>query len=100
MTLCLCCVFFFKQKTAYEMRISDWSSTCALPIYRYKGGDSFEEIMLELRETREYKERFPAMQTLRQQGRALTEQQYMQYEQGLRQVLHTFGLSVDRKSGV
>src|SRR3546814_9259193 len=22
----LCCVFFFKQKTAYEMRISDWSS--------------------------------------------------------------------------
>src|SRR3546814_2609184 len=27
-----CCFFFFKQKTAYEMRISDWSSTCALPI--------------------------------------------------------------------
>src|SRR3546814_12562751 len=24
--LCLVCVFFFKQKTAYEMRISDWSS--------------------------------------------------------------------------
>src|SRR3546814_7238342 len=23
---CLLCVFFFKQKTAYEMRISDWSS--------------------------------------------------------------------------
>src|SRR3546814_8998010 len=21
-----CCFFFFKQKTAYEMRISDWSS--------------------------------------------------------------------------
>src|SRR3546814_11225922 len=27
------CVFFFKQKTAYEMRISDWSSDGALPIY-------------------------------------------------------------------
>src|SRR3546814_392578 len=28
MTLCgvVCFVFFFKQKTAYEMRISDWSS--------------------------------------------------------------------------
>src|SRR3546814_20354714 len=25
-------VFFFRQKTAYEMRISDWSSTGALPI--------------------------------------------------------------------
>src|SRR3546814_3847809 len=24
--LILCCIFFFKQKTAYEMRISDWSS--------------------------------------------------------------------------
>src|SRR3546814_3363334 len=24
---------FFNQKTAYEMRISDWSATCALPIY-------------------------------------------------------------------
>src|SRR3546814_678927 len=23
---CFCCFFFFKQKTAYEMRISDWSS--------------------------------------------------------------------------
>src|SRR3546814_8239143 len=23
---CGCCFFFFKQKTAYEMRISDWSS--------------------------------------------------------------------------
>src|SRR3546814_6100665 len=25
-------LFFFKQKTAYEMRISDWVQTCALPI--------------------------------------------------------------------
>src|SRR3546814_3478221 len=24
--MCLSCFFFFKQKTAYEMRISDWSS--------------------------------------------------------------------------
>src|SRR3546814_6901182 len=31
--LCFIVAFFlFKQKTAYEMRISDWSSTCALPI--------------------------------------------------------------------
>src|SRR3546814_10868225 len=28
-------VFFFKQKTAYEMRISDGVQTCALPIYVY-----------------------------------------------------------------
>src|SRR3546814_9321889 len=24
--LCMCILFFFKQKRAYEMRISDWSS--------------------------------------------------------------------------
>src|SRR3546814_1427416 len=24
--ICFLCFFFFKQKTAYEMRISDWSS--------------------------------------------------------------------------
>src|SRR3546814_8751663 len=29
--------FFFKQKTAYELRISDWSSTCALPICLIEG---------------------------------------------------------------
>src|SRR3546814_7538498 len=29
------CFFFFKQKTAYEMRISDWSSDVALPISLY-----------------------------------------------------------------
>src|SRR3546814_10547452 len=28
----LCVFVFFKQKTAYEMRISDWSSDGALPI--------------------------------------------------------------------
>src|SRR3546814_2543496 len=26
MFMCSLCVFFFKQKTAFEMRISDWSS--------------------------------------------------------------------------
>src|SRR3546814_10570418 len=26
LSIVLCCFFFFKQKTAYEMRISDWSS--------------------------------------------------------------------------
>src|SRR3546814_7513802 len=31
--------FFFKQKTAYEMRISDWSSdVCSSDLYQYPGG--------------------------------------------------------------
>src|SRR3546814_4588643 len=32
----LSCFFFFKQKTAYEMRISDWSSdVCSSDLYGY-----------------------------------------------------------------
>src|SRR3546814_981353 len=39
MFVCVCvvyiCVFFFKQKTAYEMRISDWSSdVCSSDLQR------------------------------------------------------------------
>src|SRR3546814_5569624 len=33
----VCVIFFFKQKTAYEMRISDWVQTCALPIFAKLG---------------------------------------------------------------
>src|SRR3546814_5722482 len=34
------CFFFFKQKTAYEMRISDWSSdVCSSDLLSPDGGD-------------------------------------------------------------
>src|SRR3546814_10804430 len=34
----LCLFFFFKQKTAYEMRISDWSSdVCSSDLFRASG---------------------------------------------------------------
>src|SRR3546814_5820056 len=36
----MCVFFFFKQKTAYEVRISDGVQTCALPISA-KGGVRF-----------------------------------------------------------
>src|SRR3546814_4895952 len=37
---CLC-VFFFKQKTAYEMRISDWSSdVCSSDLLEYLAADA------------------------------------------------------------
>src|SRR3546814_3852854 len=33
---CILCFFFFKQKTAYEMRISDWSSdVCSSDLWGY-----------------------------------------------------------------
>src|SRR3546814_16728985 len=38
MVVLLCGVFFFKQKTAYEMRISDWSSdVCSSDLERDAG---------------------------------------------------------------
>src|SRR3546814_2430314 len=37
--LCMWFFFFFKQKTAYEMRISDWSSdVCSSDLYDPQGG--------------------------------------------------------------
>src|SRR3546814_5855738 len=44
--LSLCCFFFFKQKTAYEMRISDWSSdVCSSDLYN----SSFPQIQKRFR---------------------------------------------------
>src|SRR3546814_10087576 len=34
---CICVFFFFKQKTAYEMRISDWSSDVCASDLSYPG---------------------------------------------------------------
>src|SRR3546814_3563422 len=37
------CFFFFKQKTAYEMRISDWSSdVCSSDLYNW---DTFKALL-------------------------------------------------------
>src|SRR3546814_12444219 len=38
----MCFFFFFKQKTAYEMRISDWSSDVCSSDLTIKGGVEFE----------------------------------------------------------
>src|SRR3546814_18553068 len=50
--LCWCFFFFFKQKTAYEMRISDWSSDvcssdlpCRTAAAFYLLQDIFEEVI-------------------------------------------------------
>src|SRR3546814_8571097 len=52
---CMCLMFFFKQKTAYEMRISDWSSdVCSSDLqravlYLTEDADRFNNRPVELR---------------------------------------------------
>src|SRR3546814_18361788 len=41
--ICLIILFFFKQKTAYEMRISDWSSDVCFPILKPKANPQADE---------------------------------------------------------
>src|SRR3546814_10881619 len=54
------CFFFFKQKTAYEMRISDWSSdVCSSDLIKSDGfvrqalGQALEDVLLARRESRD-----------------------------------------------
>src|SRR3546814_9748490 len=42
----MCVVFLFKQKTAYEMRISDWSSdVCSSDLWRVEFADNSESTL-------------------------------------------------------
>lgn len=59
---------------------------------QYTGGASNDQIMLDMRNQPEYKVRFPAMETLAQQGHALTEGQYVSAENSYAQVMHAAGM--------
>src|SRR5262245_5462889 len=65
---------------------------------KYLAGESVAQIMLELRDTKEYKQRFPAMATLAKDGRAITEQDYINYEQGVRSLLQQYGIAPEMYS--
>src|SRR3546814_6904309 len=53
--LCLFWFFFFKQKTAYEMRISDWSSdVCSSDLEEISGGHDLMTIGKHELQTRAY----------------------------------------------
>src|SRR3546814_17878397 len=49
MVLLHLCFFFFKQKTAYEMRISDWSSdVCSSDLLARLGGQALQPLFERL----------------------------------------------------
>lgn len=58
-----------------------------------------DEIIVNLRKTTEYKNRFPAMETLMKEGRAISEAEYMAYEDNARQVEKLYGLPTGMVSG-
>jgi hypothetical protein len=66
--------------------LADWAWS------KYLDGVPVEQIMLDLRATPEYKNRFPAMAQLAAEGRAITETDYMSYEQTVAQLLQQYGI--------
>src|SRR3546814_7606618 len=62
-----CCVFFFffKQKTAYEMRISDWSSDVCSSDLGYASFDDFLGTLNSQKRKQLRKERLRAVEGLR-----------------------------------
>jgi hypothetical protein len=59
---------------------------------KWQGGESSDQIMLELRATPEYQTRFPAMDALSKSGHAISESQYINLEQTYIQIGRQFGL--------
>lgn len=59
---------------------------------QYFAGAPLEQVFLDLRTTPEYKARFPAMDVLAKKGRAITEAQYIGYEQQAVELYRRFGL--------
>ena len=58
----------------------------------YINGSPIEQIMLDMRDRPEYQARFPALAALRQQGRGISEAEYIQQENSYRTVMHSYGL--------
>jgi hypothetical protein len=56
-------------------------------------------IEIALRETPQYKQRFPAMEALRAQGRAITEGEYIEYERTAAALERQYGLPKDMLTG-
>ena len=56
-------------------------------------------IEIALRETPEYKQRFPAMEALRQKKRAITEAEYIEYERTAAALERQYGLPKDMLTG-
>jgi hypothetical protein len=62
---------------------------------RYLQGVSVEQIMLEVRQTPTYKARYPAMEELARQGKAISEGAYIDYENTITSLSRQYGVPTD-----
>lgn len=73
--------------------LADWAWS------KWQNGESIDQIMLELRQTPEYNTRFPAMDALSKSGRAISEAQYINYEQSAASIFKAAGLPANFYDG-
>jgi len=59
---------------------------------KWQAGESFDQIKLELPQTAQYQARFPAMAELAKKGRAISTDQYVNYEQTVSSIFKAAGL--------
>lgn len=60
--------------------------------WHVQGGKNASQIILDLPQTKEYKARFPGMEALRKEGTGMTEEGYIQYENGVKQAWQKYGI--------
>lgn len=65
----------------------------------YLNGATVDQVFLDIRKTPEYAARFPAMAELSKQGRAISEQTYIDYERQAAQVMQRYGLPAGFSDG-
>jgi hypothetical protein len=58
-------------------------------------GEQWPQIYQELKQTNEYKAKYPAMETLAKQGRAITEQSYNDYSNTVRSLSQQYGVPTE-----
>src|SRR3546814_10622014 len=101
--MCVGCVFFFsKQKTAYEMSISDWSSdVCSSDLMKAAAGSRLDQALAGEHMQRIPHRRHAACQQLCQHRRveAISRPKLMRHDPLLDRVIDAFGRSEERRVG-
>lgn len=87
------------NETSAQTMVNKWLAAYGLTslaqwaFEKIKNNVSADQIYIEMRDTPEYKARFPAMANLAQQGRAISEDAYIEYERTVAQALQRYQIT-------